>query len=261
MNWRRPLMMSASAACCALATVATTAGSAASAATTATATSARPADTQPPAGHLGAAMPVPGLAALNVDKTAEVSLVRCASPGFCTAVGDYRDARNIEQAFVVNETDFTWGTATPVPGMAALANGRLNEINTLDCPTAGNCTLGGFYTGANDNSQGFIDQSTNGVFGNAFQLLPANNQTTGIADVVALSCSTPGDCTAAVEGPPVRGAGPDAISVAFLITETNGRWGPLRPVPGIPGNDTTVNTFKRGGGQLRRGRPGVHRLR
>src|SRR5579862_1553577 len=105
MYWRQALMMSATATGCALAAgaVPALAVPAASAAAN-TAAIVRPANPQPPAGHLGAASPVPGLAALNAGGQAEVGIVRCASPGFCTAAGSYLDGRNKHQAFVVNET-------------------------------------------------------------------------------------------------------------------------------------------------------------
>src|SRR5437899_10900266 len=119
MKWRQAPMVLAGAACCALATGATMAGPAGAATTTATAQAvmgpavtgpaaaartARQAGTQPPAGHLGDAKPVPGLKALNVGGSAGVLMMRCPSPGYCTAAGFYIDGNRHNQACVVNET-------------------------------------------------------------------------------------------------------------------------------------------------------------
>ena len=166
MRWRRALIVLVSAACCALATVAAmagpanavTAGTRAPAVTgpavtgpAAAAAAARAADTQPPAGHLGNAKPVPGLAALNVGGAGEVSAVRCPSPGFCSAAGSYIDGNGHHQAFVANETDFTWGQAIPVPGLAAHGNGGPTDITALSCAEAGSCTVGGWFVDTDGN--------------------------------------------------------------------------------------------------------------
>ncbi|HET7018589.1 MAG TPA: Ig-like domain-containing protein [Streptosporangiaceae bacterium] len=253
MNWQRPLMMSASVACCALAAVATTtwsmAGSAASAATTATAVSAqpaetRPAQTQPPAAHLGDAIPVPGLASLNADGAADVSFMNCPSPGFCTAAGRYRDSTGHDQAFVVNEVDFVWGNATPVPGLAALGNDGTTTITALSCPTAGNCMVGGWFADIDDNFQPFVAESTNGVFGDALGVFTVDDQIKqGIARISAVSCATPGNCTVALSLPVVRPGGGAPVAVAFLATKTAaGGWGPLRAVPGFDGSSANLPT-------------------
>jgi hypothetical protein len=42
----------------------------------------------------------------------------------------------------------TWGTATEVPGTAALNKGGNAEINSVSCGAAGECSAGGFYQGS-----------------------------------------------------------------------------------------------------------------
>ena len=63
---------------------------------------------------------MPGTAALNAGADARVTSVSCASPGNCTAGGTYAGASTslTQQAFIVNETDGTWGHAEQVPGTA-----------------------------------------------------------------------------------------------------------------------------------------------
>jgi hypothetical protein len=61
------------------------------------------------AGAWGKAHRVPGLMALNKGHSAGVNQVSCASPGNCTATGDYTDAQDHPQPFVANEKNGTWG--------------------------------------------------------------------------------------------------------------------------------------------------------
>jgi hypothetical protein len=245
MDWRRALTVLAGAVSCALATGTMMAGQA-NAATGAAATPAvaamaantavRPAGTPTPAGHLGDARPVPGLRALNVGGGADVSAVRCPSPGFCTAAGFYLDGNGHHQAFIVNETDFTWGKAFPVPGLAALGNGGPTDITALSCPTAGNCMAGGWFVSINGNLQPFVTESANGTFGAALPVFSVDDHLNQfIARVTSLSCATPGNCTVALILPIVPAGGGAPLPKPFLATKTNGQWGPLRAVPGVPG--------------------------
>ena len=226
-------MVLASAMCCALAAGATMAGPGNAATAAATAPSVTTTT-------IGAARPVPGLMALNAGGSAEVSAVRCPSPGSCTAAGDYIDRHGFHQAFVVNETHFAWGKAIPVPGLAALNNGGPTDIMALSCPTAGNCTFGGWFVDPSGNLQPFVAESVHGTFGKALALFTIDDQISQFtARVTALSCATPRNCTAALSLPSTAPGGGAPIPQAFLITETNGRWGPLRPVPGISGSGMT----------------------
>src|SRR5262249_13048757 len=70
-------------------------------------------------GTWGTAKEVPGTAALNQRGDAQVNSVSCAAAGECSAGGAYLGI-DTRHAFVVSETNGTWGTAQPVPGTAAL---------------------------------------------------------------------------------------------------------------------------------------------
>jgi hypothetical protein len=64
---------------------------------------------------------VPGIAALNTGRSAFTNSVSCASAGSCAGGGDYNDDLSGQQAFVVTETNGTWGKAKKVA--AALNKG------------------------------------------------------------------------------------------------------------------------------------------
>lgn len=235
MSWRLAVTALAGGVCCAIG-----AGTAVAVppgpATAVAANAARP------AGHLGKAIQVPGLQALNVKGIAEVSGVRCPAPGSCTAVGSYRDGSGHFQGFVVNETRFKWGKATPVPGLAQLGGGGPTDITALSCPAAGQCTIGGWYVDASANLQPFVDNSTSGVFGPAAGIFTVTDQVSSfIARVTALSCATPGNCTAALEIPEFPPGGGDPIPRAFIVTQASGQWGTPRSVD-VPGVSVTTPT-------------------
>jgi hypothetical protein len=56
------------------------------------------------AGSSGAAIGVPGLAALNKNGLASVSSVSCAPAGTCAVGGEYIDGQRHGQGFVVSQT-------------------------------------------------------------------------------------------------------------------------------------------------------------
>jgi hypothetical protein len=86
--------------------------------------------------------------------------VSCASPGNCSAVGYYTDSSGRQQAFVLNETDGTWGAAEAVPGIAALNKGGQAEANSVSCASAGNCSAGGDYTDSSNRQEVFVVTGT-----------------------------------------------------------------------------------------------------
>jgi hypothetical protein len=60
---------------------------------------------------------VPGLAALNKDRNAQVRSVSCAPAGSCTAGGLYTDRGGDQQGFVSTERHGRWGTAIEIPSL------------------------------------------------------------------------------------------------------------------------------------------------
>jgi hypothetical protein len=114
----------------------------------------------------GSAVEVPGTAALNQGGQAEVASVSCASAGNCSAGGYYNDSSFNYQAFVVSQTDGTWGTAIEVPGTAALNSGGNAAIASVSCASAGNCSAGGDYadTPRSAPDQAFVVSQVNGTW-------------------------------------------------------------------------------------------------
>jgi hypothetical protein len=49
-----------------------------------------------------------------------------------------------------------WHNAIEVPGSAALNKGGVARVYSLSCPSAGNCSAGGFYQEGSGRSQAFV---------------------------------------------------------------------------------------------------------
>ena len=112
-------------------------------------------------GTWGIAEEVPGTAALDQGSPGATAVaVSCGAVGDCSLGGSYSDSSGRGQAFVASETGGTWGTAEEVPGMAALNAGGAASIDTLSCPSAGNCGAGGHYTKSATTQQAFVVSET-----------------------------------------------------------------------------------------------------
>jgi hypothetical protein len=100
-------------------------------------------------GTWGKAEEVPGMTA---DLGAEVYSLSCASAGNCLAGGFYVNHSGDDEAFVVSETNGTWGKAEEVPGIATLNAGGNAEINSVSCASGGGCAAGGYYSPSSSSS-------------------------------------------------------------------------------------------------------------
>jgi hypothetical protein len=180
-------------------------------------------------GTWGTAEEVPGTSSLNGGGYAQINSVSCDAPGDCAAGGEYTNSTPATQAFVVNETGGTWGTAQEVPGTQTLNVRKLAQVNSVSCPSSGNCTAGGFYQDSSFNNQAFVVNETGGTWGTA-QEVPGTaslDQAAPGATVVAVSCASAGNCSAG-------GMYTDSSSFqqAWVGSETNGTWGTAEEVPG-----------------------------
>ena len=108
------------------------------------------------AGHWGTAAPLPGAAALNTGRNADIDSLSCGAAGNCAVGGFYTDSSGHWQAFVASQAHGTWGTARQVPGIAALNTGQNAATYPVSCASAGHCAAGGFYTDSSGHQQAFV---------------------------------------------------------------------------------------------------------
>jgi hypothetical protein len=124
---------------------------------------------------------------------AEVYSVSCSSAGNCAAGGYYTDGSSAAQAFVVDETNGSWGTPTEV---AASLNTEGNAtVNSVSCSSVGNCAAGGQYKDGSGHYQAFVVDEANGIWGTATEVAASLNAG-GNAEVNSVSCSSDGNCAA-----------------------------------------------------------------
>jgi hypothetical protein len=193
-------------------------------------------------GVWGQAIEVPGTATLNQGGTGQVNSVSCApgAAGNCSAAGHYSDSAGNFQAFVADEAGGVWGQAIEVPGTAALNTGALASADQMSCPAAGNCTIGGLYTDSGRDQQPFVARETSGVWGNAIELPGIAALNKGVfSGVRALSCTSPGNCSAAGLYSLDATANTESL---FVATEKNGSWASAAEMPGIAALDTRGHT-------------------
>jgi hypothetical protein len=117
-------------------------------------------------GAWGTAREIPGTAALNTKGDAVLFGVSCGAAGSCSAGGFYRDSGGFH-AFVVSQRHGTWGTAHPVPGLAALDTRDNSELAAVSCAAAGSCSAGGDYSPGAGHLQAFVVSQRHGTWGTA----------------------------------------------------------------------------------------------
>jgi Bacterial Ig-like domain (group 3) len=143
----------------------------------------------------GFSLPVllPGIVALNVGGTALDNSVSCASDASCVVVGHYTDNVGRWQPFIAEKTGGTWQNAMPVSGIAALDVGHFSDLQSVSCPSPGNCAARGFYTDANGNGQVFMVDEANGVWGSPAKL-PGQSSQGHFSTQSTVSCWSAGNC-------------------------------------------------------------------
>jgi hypothetical protein len=194
----------------------------------------------------GALRPVPGLWALG-HSNSWISSVACPSAGNCTVGGGYADDSGNQHGFVATEQNGAWGTATEVPGLAALNTGENANVVSVSCASAGNCAAGGYYVDGDGSYQGFVAAEQNGEWGTATEVagLGALNAG-GDAGVNSVSCASAGSCVAggAYADGGIAPPRPQGHLHGFVAVEQDGAWGTALEVPGLAAlNAGGKNTF------------------
>src|SRR5215472_11955406 len=125
------------------------------------------------AGVWGRAIAVPGLAALNTGRDADVLSVSCAAQGSCAAGGYYQS--HGKHGFVVSESSGRWRRAIEVPGLKVLNKGG-SQVSAVSCASPGYCAAGGYYGNHSRNpyevttGRGFVAVERNGRWQRAVQV-------------------------------------------------------------------------------------------
>ena len=193
-------------------------------------------------GKWGSPTVIPGIARTR-QPTVSPDGIACFSRG-CIVVGSYVDSARHLQAFIISQSRGTWGKPLWVPGLAQLDRGHSAGLGELWCSSAGNCTAAGSYTDAAGTGHPFDVAQVHGIWGRAIPMPDATGlpgQTTGTtASFGPISCSTPGNCSAAGSYPANVGPLGNRGNQLFVISQVNGVWGSAIPMPGMAALNTGV---------------------
>jgi hypothetical protein len=170
-------------------------------------------------GAWSAAAPVAGVTGL--------ATLTCTNVGDCLAGG----SDSHQTAAVIASKSAHWGSPAEIPGARLLAyrnkKATSSEVETLACPSAGNCSAGGtfrwgatsaFTSFSDSATQVFITDESGGTWGTA-------RVPTGLAALntlsyagITMACSAPAECAA---GGAYGGGKATAPAMdAFVMTET-----------------------------------------
>lgn len=179
------------------------------------------------------AIEVPGTGALNQYGDAGGVSISCKSAGNCSAVGEYTDSSDHNEAFVVSEVNGSWRPAVEVPGSAALSQGNNGTVDAVSCASPGNCSAVGSMDTA-PMGVAFAVNQVNGRWQSAIAVpgVAAIDQG-GMAVVTSVSCASAGNCSAGGNYSDTQGG----LGV-FVVTEVNGIWQTAIKVAGV----TNVNS-------------------
>jgi hypothetical protein len=174
---------------------------------------------------------VPGLAALHPGDWSQLSALACGRTGWCALSGQSEKPDSFGRGgrpFVVSEHHGTWSQAQAVPGLAALTGSWAAGVAVISCDTGDSCTAAGDYRDhAVRNDEPFVVTDQAGRWGRARPL--AGSASLGASYISALSCTQPGDCSAAgTEGDDDTGT-PVGL---FTVTEAGGTWHPASRLDG-----------------------------
>jgi hypothetical protein len=194
--------------------------------------------------------------------------VSCASPGNCTAVGEFRNSSGDQEAFTMTMTDGEWETPQP----AVFEDDTQDEtpdakFESVSCASPGNCTAVGEFADFTNTDRAFTMTLTEGVWELAQPAVFDEDLQNELTDAGfrSVSCAAPGSCTAV--GSFERNSDDGWINEAFTMTMTDGEWETAQPAEfeadiqdetpnagfesvscATPGNCTAVGYFRNSSG-------------
>jgi hypothetical protein len=185
-------------------------------------------------GHWLGAFELPGTTLLNAEGNDEVGAMSCPSVGNCSAGGQLSTSLSTSTAFIANEVHGTWGRELPVPGVGALAKDGNAIVNSVSCPSAGNCTAVGTYDVSSVRQGVFVVDEVHGQWRTATELPGTKALTHGyVAQSGSVSCPAVGNCTT---GGSYAHRAHDFQ--AYVADEVHGVWSNAVEAPGT----ATLNT-------------------
>ena len=178
-------------------------------------------------GVWGRAVTIRNVRAIETGDFADLSTISCASPGNCSAGGEFYGAYSA-RAFVLDEVGGKWGGIEPVTGTSTYAM-EGSTVSSISCSAPGDCSVVGTTQKGSNGQPPFTLDETNGVWGHP-EVVPglAALSSGGTDFVISLSCASVGNCGA-------RGTyrAQSGVTQSYLVDETHGEWGRAFGIPGM----------------------------
>jgi hypothetical protein len=192
----------------------------------------------------------PGITALPDEVLAKgqafglgIGPISCPTPGNCGAIGTYPIKLRFGNlgGFVISQVHGIWRHAIALPGLSALNQGHDAALDSISCPTPGNCGAAGTYAVADGTFELFVVNEVNGTWNKAIEVPGlARLDKADESAVFSLSCSSAGNCGAAgfyasalIKGRPIQ--------QAFVVNQVHGVWAEPIEVQGTGTLNTAGN--------------------
>jgi hypothetical protein len=163
----------------------------------------------------------------NTSLDSVFNSVSCASPGNCTAVGQFKNITGGFEAFTMTSTNGVWALARPAVFVDFVQDvSKYGLFTSVSCASPGSCTAVGLVRNSDFTNKAFTMTSTNGEWGTARPaVFPAPTQSSSLSsNFNSVSCASPDNCTAV-------GRFQNAVDdfQAFTMTSTGGDWDYAQP--------------------------------
>ena len=171
------------------------------------------------------------------DQNVAFPSVSCPSPGNCVAVGDYRDATGNMAVSSFTETAGIWsaGVAPSLPANASATH--YSNLQSVSCPSVGNCSAVGNFTGSQGYGQALMLKEIAGKWATGSETkLPAGAISNQLAALDSVSCASAGNCSA------VGTYYDDQGQEVLLLSEMAGSWAAGVEAT-LPSNAATVDRY------------------
>src|SRR5205085_10195689 len=152
--------------------------------------------------------------------------VSSASPGNCSAVGEYTDSMGNGQGLLLAETAGTWATGVGATLPADHGSDPDVLLLSVSCTSAGNCSAVGNFTDGLGHKEGLLLTEAEGSWtGVEEATLPPDHRPSGPTSgpdvlVDSVSCASAGECSAV--GRYVDNSMPSGHQQGLLLTESGG---------------------------------------
>jgi hypothetical protein len=171
-------------------------------------------------------------------RRAAAAVVAAVGAAGCVLLAVSGPASAATRPGTVGSSIWRWGSAEPVPGLAALNKGFSASVSAVSCWRAGDCAAAGHYTDRHHHSQAFVAMERNGRWGRPEEVpgTAALNKG-GNAQVGSVSCTRTSACVAVGSYTDKKGN-----EQWFTVSGRNARWGTAAEVPHPSLADAGIST-------------------